>query len=79
MRARINKGVWCLTDLGYCFFHNGTHLLKISKKKFIEALESEEKSLILAERYPVFFSMSEAKEARIAYERSVLEFTKRLQ
>jgi hypothetical protein len=79
MRVTINKGVLCLTELGYCFFHNGTHLLKIPKKNFIEALESNEKSLTLTERYPAFFSMSEAKEARSAYERSVLEFTKQLQ
>jgi len=76
MRATINEGVLCLTELGYCFFHNGTHLLKIPKKKFIEAMDSHEKSLALTERYPAFFNMSEAKEARSAYERSVLEFTK---
>jgi len=75
MRAKINKGIFCLTELGHCFFHNGKHLLKIPKKKFIEALESEEKSLILVARYPVFFSISEDKEARSAYERSILEFT----
>ena len=47
-----------------------------SEKKFIEALDSYEKSLALTERHPAFFNMSEAKEARSAYERSVLEFTK---
>ena len=75
MRATTNKGVLCLTELGHCFFHNGTHLLKIPKKKFIEALASYEKSLALTERHPAFFNISEAKEARSAYERSILEFT----
>ena len=77
MRAAINEGVLCLTELGYCFFHNGTHLLKIPKRKFIEALDSHKKSLALTEQYPGFFQMSEAKEARSAYERSLLEFTKK--
>lgn len=77
MRATTNKGVLCLTELGYCFFHNGTHLLKIPKRKFIEALDSHKKSLALTEQYPGFFQMSEAKEARSAYERSLLEFTKK--
>jgi hypothetical protein len=79
MRVSINEGVLCLTELGYCFFHNGTHLLKIPKKKFIEALDSHEDSLALTERYPAFFNMSEAKEARSAYERSVLELAKHWQ
>jgi hypothetical protein len=79
MIAKIDKSVLCLTELGYCFFHNGAHLLKIPKKTIIEAMGSEEKSLILAERYPAFFSMSDANQARSAYERSVLEFTEQLQ
>jgi hypothetical protein len=76
MRVSINEGVLCLTELGYCFFHNGTHLLKIPKKKFIEALDSHERSLALTERYPAFFNMSEANEARSTYERSEVELTK---
>lgn len=74
MRVKINNGVFCLVELGYCFFHNGTHLLKISKKNFLAALESDEKSARLANIHPDFFNMAEASEARCAYERSTLSF-----
>ena len=75
MRIKTKTEVLCLTELGYCFFHNGTHLLKIAKRKFIEALESDEKSASIAERYPDFFSLAEASEARCAYENSSLIFS----
>jgi hypothetical protein len=75
MRIKTKPEVICLTELGYCFFHNGTHLLKISKRKFIDALESDEKSALIAERYPDFFNLANANEARSYYEKSSLLFS----
>ena len=74
MRIKTKIGVVCLTELGYCFFHNGTHLLKISKNKFIDTLESDEKSALIAERYPDFFCLAKASEARSSYEKKLTTF-----
>ena len=38
MYITLKKDVFSYSNLGFCFFHNGSHLLKINKKTFLNAL-----------------------------------------
>lgn len=75
MRVHLKYGVISLTELGYCFFHDGENLLKLPKRTFLEALTSDEKSEDLVRRYPEFFHLGDVEEARTKYERSAVNIS----
>lgn len=56
MCISLKNDVFSYSNLGFCFFHNGNHLLKINKKTFLNALTKPIEAQRIIDQYPTFFT-----------------------
>ncbi len=75
MLINLKKEVFSYSNLGFCFFHNGSHLLKIKKKTFLNALTNPIEAQRTIDLYPAFFTAPSLDGDGKTYEQSVVDFS----
>lgn len=55
MNILLDTNVVTHSNLGFCFFHNGTHLLNLNKKIFFQARTNTVEAERLIKHYPNLF------------------------
>ena len=73
MHILLQDNVFSYSNLGFCFFHNGTHLLKLNKKNFFYARTNITEAERLINKYPTFFIDPSKKDGGKTYEQSIID------
>lgn len=75
MYITLKKDVFSYSNLGFCFFHNGSHLLKINKKTYLNALAKPIEAQRIIDQYPTFFTATFINGDGKTYEQSIVDFS----
>lgn len=75
LNLNLKKEVFSYSNLGFCFFHNGNHLLKINKKTFLNALNHPTEAKRMIDQYPAFFTAPFSDGDGKTYEQSIIDFS----
>lgn len=75
MCISLKNDVFSYSNLGFCFFHNGNHLLKINKKTFLNALTKPIEAQRIIDQYPTFFTAPFLNGDGKSYEQSIVDFS----
>lgn len=75
MNILLKSNVAAYSNLGFCFFHNGTYLLKLNKKAFFQARTNPTEAERLIKQYPSFFIDPMKTNGGNTYEQSIVDFS----
>ncbi len=75
MNILLDANVFAYSNLGFCFFHNGTHLLKLNKKIFVQTRTNAAEAERLIKQYPTFFVDPRENNGGNTYEQSIVDFS----